>query len=217
MQAAFKVYNIAMRTPGKGELTMVELRVRLVGSCCWHQIWNLSFLSSERCSTCRNAASWSAVARHYVMQVLTWSCWCFTQEFLHKAGLNEKNVVTVLSGLKEVRNSGMLLYASVCTHVICSELCVCHAHYPTLTSAHGCLPGNIPWTCPSPSALCIAGAWQRRAGNAVIPGVPACVPLAGIHGGGAGCHAAAVSMTTDTGSASSSIRFEANLEASELA
>ncbi len=28
VQAAFKVYNIAMRTPGKGELTMVELRVR---------------------------------------------------------------------------------------------------------------------------------------------------------------------------------------------
>jgi hypothetical protein len=27
VQAAFKVYNIAMRTPGKGELTMVELRV----------------------------------------------------------------------------------------------------------------------------------------------------------------------------------------------
>ncbi len=26
-----------------------------------------------------------------------------SQEFLHKAGLNEKNVVTVLSGLKEVR------------------------------------------------------------------------------------------------------------------
>lgn len=25
------------------------------------------------------------------------------QEFLHKGGLNEKNVVTVLSGLKEVR------------------------------------------------------------------------------------------------------------------
>ena len=28
LQAAFKVYNIALRTPGKGELTMVELRVR---------------------------------------------------------------------------------------------------------------------------------------------------------------------------------------------
>ena len=27
VQAAFKVYNVAMRTPGKGELTMVELRV----------------------------------------------------------------------------------------------------------------------------------------------------------------------------------------------
>jgi hypothetical protein len=49
VQAAFKVYNIAMRTPGKGELTMVELR-----------------------------------------------------EFLHKAGLNERDVVTVLGGLKEV-------------------------------------------------------------------------------------------------------------------
>jgi hypothetical protein len=30
VQAAFKVYNIAMRTPGKGELTMVELRVGAV-------------------------------------------------------------------------------------------------------------------------------------------------------------------------------------------
>ena len=28
VQAAFKVYNIAMHAPGKGELTMVELRVR---------------------------------------------------------------------------------------------------------------------------------------------------------------------------------------------
>jgi hypothetical protein len=31
VQAAFKVYNVAMRTPGKGELTMVELRV---GAAC---------------------------------------------------------------------------------------------------------------------------------------------------------------------------------------
>lgn len=28
LQAAFKVFNLAMRTPGKGELTMAELRVR---------------------------------------------------------------------------------------------------------------------------------------------------------------------------------------------
>lgn len=31
VQAAFKVYNVAMRTPGRGELTMVELRV---GTAC---------------------------------------------------------------------------------------------------------------------------------------------------------------------------------------
>ena len=36
-------------------------------------------------------------------QQATTLCCVSMQDFLHKAGLNEKNVLTVLSGLKEVR------------------------------------------------------------------------------------------------------------------
>lgn len=48
-------------------------------------------------------------------QQATTLCFISMQDFLHKAGLNEKNVLTVLSGLKEVRSP-------LCCHML---KCVC--------------------------------------------------------------------------------------------
>ena len=60
-------------------------------------------------------------AHYHIISHSTDVCWqqattlCFVsmQDFLHKAGLNEKNVLTVLSGLKEVRFpcAGMFVFA----------------------------------------------------------------------------------------------------------
>ena len=50
MQAAFKVYNVAMRTPGKGELTMVELRVGAARVQARHTPHNQSLLARLLCS-----------------------------------------------------------------------------------------------------------------------------------------------------------------------